>query len=340
MDPFTQAGIGAALAVALSSREQVRLAAVVGAVAGMAPDLDVLIRSNSDPLLSLEYHRHFSHALITAPLIGVLIAIIFKLLLFRSKVPFKKFVLYAIAGALTHGPIDACTSYGTSLYWPFSNYRESWDLISIIDPIFTLPLLMLTGLAFKVRVPFFAQLALVLCLLYLGFCGIQHSKAAHIAEQLSIERRHQPERYSIRPSLGNSFLWRTIYEHKGRYYVDAVWVGLNGERRIYKGRSVEPFTVEDSADYVSPNSVLGQDIERFRFFSQGYLYEHPTRVQILGDLRYSMYPDSIIPLWGIRVDPAAKDNHAELLFFRELSEVSFERLWKMIRSQKVEPLRY
>ena len=340
MDPITQASIGAAVAIAVSSREQARLAAIVGAVAGLAPDLDVLIRSSSDPLLSLQYHRHFSHALIIAPVIGVLIAVIFKLLLFRSKVPLKKFVLYATLGALTHGPIDACTSYGTSLYWPFSNHRESWDLISIIDPVFTLPLVVLAGLAFKVRRPFFAQFAFVLCLLYLVFCGIQRNKVTHIAEQLSLERRHQPERYSIRPSLGNSFLWRVIYEFEDRYYVDAVWVGLSTEQRIYKGHSVEKFTVENAADYVIPNSVLGKDIERFRFFSQGYLYQHPTNVQILGDLRYSVYPNSVMPLWGIQVDPAVKNTHAKLVYFRDFSKYPVDRLWKMIRGQEVEPLQH
>ena len=56
--------------------------------------------------------------------------------------------LYAIMGTLSHGLLDACTSYGTRLYWPFSQYRESWDLISIIDPLFTLPMLALLIAAF------------------------------------------------------------------------------------------------------------------------------------------------------------------------------------------------
>ena len=44
------------------------MAALVGAVAGMTADLDVLIRSSADPLLNLEYHRHFSHSLLFVPL--------------------------------------------------------------------------------------------------------------------------------------------------------------------------------------------------------------------------------------------------------------------------------
>ena len=45
---------------------------MLGALAGAAPDLDVLIRSETDPLLALQYHRHFTHALLIAPLIGLL----------------------------------------------------------------------------------------------------------------------------------------------------------------------------------------------------------------------------------------------------------------------------
>jgi len=36
---------------------------MLGFLSGMAPDLDILIRSSTDPLLSLEYHRQFTHFL-------------------------------------------------------------------------------------------------------------------------------------------------------------------------------------------------------------------------------------------------------------------------------------
>ena len=38
--------------------------------------------------------------------------------------------------------MDATTSYGTQLYWPFSNERVAFNLISVIDPLFTLPILL------------------------------------------------------------------------------------------------------------------------------------------------------------------------------------------------------
>lgn len=340
MDPLTQMSIGATVAVAISPRDQTRVAAFLGAAAGAAPDLDILIRSSADPLLGLQYHRHFTHALVMAPVIGFCIAVVFKLLLFRSTVPLKKFVLYASSGALTHGLIDACTSYGTLLYWPFSSHRESWDLISVIDPIFTLPLVALTMLAFRRRRPLFAQIAVALCLMYLGFCGFQHTRAREVAREVAAARNHFLNVYSVRPSLANSVLWRTIYEFDGRYYINAIQIVPGREPRIYPGRSVDVFSIEDAAELVLPDSVLGRDIERFRYFSQGYVQRHPSHENVLGDLRYAIYPDSTLPLWGIRFSPRVTESHAELDYFREVSKSSFKRLWRMICGQEVEPIQY
>ena len=45
-------------------------------------------------------------------------------------------IFFSTLGILTHGFLDACTSYGTSLFWPFSSTRVSWNVISIVDPFF------------------------------------------------------------------------------------------------------------------------------------------------------------------------------------------------------------
>ena len=72
MDPVSQGALGAAAALVVAKPDQIRSAAMLGALAGMAPDLDVFIRSSADPLLFLEYHRQFTHALVFIP-VGALI---------------------------------------------------------------------------------------------------------------------------------------------------------------------------------------------------------------------------------------------------------------------------
>ncbi|MEM7789958.1 MAG: metal-dependent hydrolase [Verrucomicrobiota bacterium] len=330
MDPLTQASLGAAAAVAFSKREHLRLAAVVGAAAGMAPDIDVFIKSAEDPLLSLQYHRHFTHALIIAPLLGLVVAGLFWFLLYRMRPQYALLARFAVVGALTHGPLDACTSYGTLLYWPFVMHRESWDIISIIDPIFTGPLVALLLFAVLRRRRFYGQLALALCLIYLCLGCVQRERAEYAAQQIAKERGHLPEELTARPSLANIVLWRTVYRQGDNYYVQAIHLSPFGEHKIYEGNRVAAFRETDVARLAPDGSTLAGDIARFRYFSQGYLYLHPEASDVIGDLRYSAFPDSVIPLWGIRYDSAHPDKHAELEYFRTVAEGDIARLWSMI----------
>ena len=73
MDPVTQGTVGAIFAQAVAHKRTAVWAAVCGLLGGLAPDLDVLIRSENDPLLFLEYHRQFTHSLIFIPVGGSLV---------------------------------------------------------------------------------------------------------------------------------------------------------------------------------------------------------------------------------------------------------------------------
>ena len=332
MDPLSQASLGAAAAALVSRNATVRRALLVGAVAGAAPDLDVFIISGTDPLLDLQYHRHFTHALLFAPVIGLVVAGLFKGLFYLRNWPFKELFLFATLGALSHGLLDACTSYGTMLYLPVSDHRESWDLISIIDPIFTLPLVLLLLTAFVREGARLAQIAVALCGLYLTFGYIQRERAEAFAGKLAASRNLSIESVTARPSFANTILWRIIVRTEESYYVDAVWLMPFQEPRVYEGsRVLQP----DLNDYTTQESVLANDIRRFDHFSQGYLYEVPGHSHVLGDLRYALFPDSIEPLWGIKLDPRQPQNHIEMLYFREPSREAFQRLWKMICGKPV-----
>ena len=124
MDPLSQAVLGGTAAQLKAEPQQLKQAALLGAISGMAADLDIFIRSNTDPLLSLEYHRHFTHSLAFIPIGGVLCAIFFYLI-FRKRwqLSLKQSLWWCILGYGTHALLDACTSYGTRLYWPFSDQR-------------------------------------------------------------------------------------------------------------------------------------------------------------------------------------------------------------------------
>ena len=82
MDPITQGTVGAAFAQSAANKNNIFRIGLIGFLAGLAPDLDVVIRSSTDPILFLEYHRQFSHSLFFIPFGSLIVALlIFPLLI-------------------------------------------------------------------------------------------------------------------------------------------------------------------------------------------------------------------------------------------------------------------
>ena len=310
MDPISQAALGAAAsqnAAHRLPRKQLLTAALLGVAGGMAPDLDVFIRSSTDPLLFLEYHRHFSHSLFFIPFGGLIVAAaLHPLFGKRQGFSFLQSLLFATLGYATHALLDACTTYGTLLLWPLSDTRFAWNTISVVDPLYTLPILalLITHLISQKRQ--YAILALSWIIAYPTLGLVQRDRAEAVAQQLLEQRGHGSASVSAKPSMANLLVWKTVYEFEGRFYVDAVRVGI--EPMIYEGESIIRLNVERDFPWLSKSSQQYRDIQRFDWFSTGYLAlseEQPGRII---DIRYSMQPNTIEGLWSITVTPDKPDS--------------------------------
>jgi inner membrane protein len=328
LDPVSQGVLGAAAAQAFAKPRQVAVAGLLGALAGMAPDLDVLIRSSVDPLLFLEFHRQFTHSLVFIPVGAALCAaVLFPFV--RRRCRGWEVYLYCLLGFATHGLLDACTSYGTQLYWPFSNSRVAWSNISIVDPLFTLPLLILVALAATRGRVALARAACVWAALYLVVGIVQRDRAEAAGYAIALAREHTPISVEAKPAFASLLLWKTLYEHAGRYYVDAVRVGLTPVH--FPGQSAAKLELARDLPWLDPGTQQGRDLERFRWFSQDHLALHPRDPYEVIDVRYSMLPNRIEPLWGIRLDPAASgDAFSRFVTQRRLGDGDRERLLEMM----------
>ena len=127
MDPITQGALGAILPQSVKvkrSQDQkyhTALAGFLGMIGGLSADLDVLISSDSDPLLFLTFHRHFTHSLVFIPFGGLILGLLMHWALGRRcQLRFSQTVLFCSLGYGTHALLDATTSYGTLLLWPSS----------------------------------------------------------------------------------------------------------------------------------------------------------------------------------------------------------------------------
>jgi inner membrane protein len=332
MDPLTQAVLGASLASSFATNEKIRLAAICGIAGGLAPDLDIFIRSDADPLLTIEYHRHFTHALSFIPIGGAVVAA-FLYFIFRKKYHFKTIFLYATLGFATHGLLDACTGYGTRLYWPFSDHRVAFNIISIIDPIYTIILLLsvIFGCYYKSKKLIYAGLILSMLYLMMGF--IQHKKVSTAIADLADNRGHYIDSLVVKPTIANNWLWRTIYKENNYYYVDAVYMPLIGETVIYEGEKVPVINEDTVFDELGNNSIQRQDIYRFSYFSQGYIYMMDGKQNVIADLRYGTLPNDTKSLWGIEVNVKNKDEHVKFLNLRNATKSQYEKFWQMLQGK-------
>ncbi len=331
MDPVSQGVLGAAAAMAAAPKDKVRPAALIGWGAAMLADADIFIRSADDPLLNIEYHRHFSHSLFFIPFGGLVAATLFWLV-FLGRKPFGEIYKYSILGYATAGLLDACTSYGTQLLWPLSDIRFAWNVISIIDPVFTAPLLGLVFVgAFRKRT-LFGRVGLAFALAYPLFGFVQNRRALSVQHELLEQRGHSQaaSRMTVKPSFANLMVWRSIYRVGDRFYVDAVRVGYFGGSSVFEGDSIPVVDAGDLLVETPEGSAIRRDIERFDHFSDGYLVWHPEKADMLCDLRYAFLPNSLIPLWGIRLQYENPDTHSEFVNFRELDQKTREAFTAML----------
>ena len=334
MDLLTQGLLGIAMAQAGAKQQEIRIATGIGFLAGIAADVDILIQSENDPLLNIEFHRHFTHSLFFVPLGALIVALLLWPFL-RKRLPFSRLYLFTFLGYCLSGVLDAFTSYGTNLLWPVSDARIALNIISVLDPAFTLILLIAGVMAFRRYSRTMARFGLLLAAVYLSFGWLQLQRAETAAESLIAERGHRAEQLLVKPTLANLVLWRSIYEFDGKFHVDAIRVGLFSEPRIYPGESVDKFVLERDLNGLTASSVLAQDIARFSHFSSGFLAIRPQQPNVLVDVRYSNLPTTLAPLWGIEINPQQPDQHAQYKLYRDSSSATREKFLKLLLGEHI-----
>lgn len=342
MDPLSQGVVGMSAAQTVANQKQLATASILGFLSGMAADLDIFIRSETDPLLFLEFHRQFTHSLIFMPIGGLICAIVFfslMSLLGKKQFTFKQVYLFTTIGYATHALLDSCTSYGTQLFWPFSNERIAWNNISIIDPLFTLPLLLIVIIAMVKSSKKWAYIGSFYALFYLSLGFVQEHRAYQAASELAALRGHVPSNLSVKPSFANLLVWKSIYEYQDRYYIDGVRVANSA--LYFPGTTAAKLNYLRDLPWLKAHSQQAIDIERFRWFSSDHLALDNRDPHRIIDMRYSMLPNTLDGLWGILLSPEALDSdHIQWTTSRDMAQrqQSLLTLWSMVKGEQAVPL--
>ncbi|HET8737550.1 MAG TPA: metal-dependent hydrolase [Pricia sp.] len=211
MDSLTQIVLGASVGEAVLGRKVGNKAMLYGAIAGTIPDLDVLSGHFVDIVTATEWHRGFSHsiffALLFAPIFGWLISKIER----KSPATFQDWTLLMFWGLFTHPLLDAFTTWGTQLFWPFDT-RLAFQSIFVIDPLYTVPFLVFLILAMRQKRTspkrkYYNQLGIIVSSSYLLLTLVLKGAAYRQFIESLKAQGIEYEAIETRPAPFNTILW-------------------------------------------------------------------------------------------------------------------------------------
>ncbi|WP_312245985.1 metal-dependent hydrolase [Stutzerimonas nitrititolerans] len=283
MDSITQALLGASVQASLLGRWQGRKSLLYGAMLGTLPDLDVLI-DFGDAVANTTYHRGFSHSLFVLSVLAVVLAWLIRRIRPHPDYSGMRLFLTLWLVLITHVTLDAFTSYGTQLLWPLTSAPIAWSSVFIIDPLYSVPLLLavLAGAiaGFRGRAVRWTTAALFLSTLYLGFTLTGKQMAERRVEAVLTHNDLQAQPLFSTPTPFNSLLWRVILVDGEDYYETLVgWFDTAPPELVRLPRNEGLATVlADSPQH-----------ERLQWFTGGVMrYDVIDDLLLVTDLRLGM----------------------------------------------------
>lgn len=287
MDSASQLLLGAAVGVAVMGRHTTPWkAALWGGIAGTLPDLDTFI-THGDAIADMTLHRAESHAPFWQTLISPLVAAL-PAWLHDERAHFKRWWLAMWLALVTHPLLDAMTVYGTQIFLPFSSYPIGLGSVFIIDPLYTLPLLIgvIAVLALRNGKGWRWNLAgLVASTLYLGWGAGVQMHVESVARASLPPNEQATARVLVTPSPFNSILWRVLVRRDDGY-AEGYYSLFDKERRVRLERFPHDLRLEAELKRVS-NAAHA----RMAAFTHGFyaLKEENGKVR-LTDLRMGQEP--------------------------------------------------
>ncbi|WP_040278892.1 metal-dependent hydrolase [Psychroserpens damuponensis] len=330
MDSLTQIVLGAAVGEAVLGKKIGNKAMLYGAIAGTIPDFDVFASYFTDTVSALSIHRGFTHSI----LFSVLFAPIFGWLVSRYDT-FKNFRSWSwlfFWAFITHPILDAHTTWGTQLFWPF-DIRLAFKTIFVIDPLYTLPFLVFLILAMRQKRAtkkrrIYNNIGLLMSSSYLLLTFLFKSIAFYQFEKALENQKINYLQIDTRPSPLNTILWSANIETEDAY--------LLGN---YSFLDSKPIAFES---YPKNHNLLGnlvenEKVQRMITISEGwYTITKKEDVLYFNDLRFgllSLKPkaDNFVFQYKIEVDASKNVSFIEMPKNNRDGKQLIKELWTRLK---------
>lgn len=301
MDSLTQIALGSAVSVAVMGRRTaVWKAALWGAAAGTLPDLDAFI-DHGNAILNMTRHRAESHSLLLLTLVSPLLAWAASHIHRSPHAPAASSALHGDTpqapaflwwwlalwlGLFTHPLLDTMTVYGTQLLQPFTDHPFGVGSIFIIDPLYTVPLIV--GVVAALRLKNARGLrwnlaGLALSTLYLAWSFGAQQHATQVARASLAEHNIRAQGLLVTASPFNTVLWRLVATTPTQYF-ESHYSLLDNGRRI-------TWTAHDRGAALIAEHGNEPSVARMAAFTHGFYSLSETDGRLLvTDLRMGQEP--------------------------------------------------
>ena len=285
MDSLSQLALGAACSVAVMGRRTaVWKAALWGGIAGTLPDLDALI-DLGDAVSNMTHHRAESHGLFFVTLAAPLLAWIANRV-HGAPGMYWRWCLALWLALFTHPLLDALTIYGTQLLQPFSDHPFGVGSMFIIDPLYTLPLLI--GLGVALARPHHAGLrwnavGLGVSSLYLAWSVVAQAQVVQIVRKQLGQQGQSSAAFFVTPTPFNTVAWRIVVMRDDGH-AEGFYSFFDADRHI-------AFDTFASQPALAPQLGDNPALRRMAWFTHGfYSLRDVDGRAILADLRMGQEP--------------------------------------------------
>ena len=221
MDSLTQIVLGAAVGEAVLGKKIGNKAMALGALAGTIPDFDVAAGYFTDTVTALEIHRGFTHSIVFAVGVGFLFA--WLLALWDKRASLKEWWWFWFLTFVTHPLLDAHTTWGTQLFWPF-DLRLAYKNIFVIDPLYTLPFLFFLILAMfqkrgSAKRRKFNNLGLIVSSSYMVLTIILKGITFQTFQKALVDQEIDYISMQTKPSPFNTIMWTANIETEDSFLI-------------------------------------------------------------------------------------------------------------------------
>jgi len=222
MDSITQFALGASIGEAVLGRKVGNRAALIGGAIATLPDLDSFIPWH-DAVATFTYHRSASHSLLVLTLVSPFLTWFILKFAPSLQVHRKRMFWMVFLALFTHPLLDAFTVYGTQLFWPITAYPVSGSTIFIVDPAYTLWLLVgvISAMVMDRNKNLGKHLnhaGLAFSTLYLAWTVVAKIVVDDIAQQALASQAQAYDRVMTTPAPFNTLQWRIIGRNANGYF--------------------------------------------------------------------------------------------------------------------------